>query len=68
MGKGSLWRVEQQYRPNLLHSLTRSPYHPCGVSSDKTIFSSKNNSRTNTVDGLSPNLLKVIILIISHFK
>lgn len=27
MGKGSLWKVEQQYRQVLMQALTRSPYH-----------------------------------------
>lgn len=28
MGKGSLWRVEQQQRQNLIQALTRSPFFP----------------------------------------
>lgn len=28
MGKGSLWRVEPQQRPNLMQALNRSPYFP----------------------------------------
>lgn len=28
MGKGSLWRVEQQYRQNLVQALARSPFYP----------------------------------------
>ncbi|XP_065158667.1 uncharacterized protein [Atheta coriaria] len=31
LGKGSLWKVDQQYRPNLLQALTRSPFHPCST-------------------------------------
>lgn len=31
MGKGSLWRVEEQYKPNLIQALTRSSYHPTGT-------------------------------------
>lgn len=41
MGKGSLWRVEQQYRQNLIQALTRSPFHPCATI-DKTPY--KNSS------------------------
>lgn len=43
MGKGSLWRVEQQYRQNLIQALTRSPFHPCATI-DKTPY--KNSSRS----------------------
>lgn len=38
MGKGSLWRVEQQYKQNLIQALTRSSYHPCTASLDKTVY------------------------------
>lgn len=31
MGKGSLWMVDQQFRPNLLQALNRSPFHPCST-------------------------------------
>lgn len=31
LGKGSLWMVEPQYRPNLIQALTRSPFHPCST-------------------------------------
>lgn len=36
MGKGSLWKVEQQYRPVLMQALTRSPYHQFAGAMDKT--------------------------------
>ncbi|CAH0560268.1 unnamed protein product [Brassicogethes aeneus] len=29
LGKGSLWTVDQQYKPNLIQALIRSPFHPC---------------------------------------
>ncbi|KAL0266758.1 UNVERIFIED_CONTAM: hypothetical protein PYX00_009210 [Menopon gallinae] len=29
LGKGSLWIVDPQYRPNLLNALSKAPYHPC---------------------------------------
>lgn len=38
MGKGSLWRVEQQYKQNLIQALTRSSYHPCANSLEKSPF------------------------------
>lgn len=38
MGKGSLWRVEQQYKQNLIQALTRSSYHPCTAALDKTTY------------------------------
>lgn len=38
MGKGSLWRVEQQYKQNLIQALTRSSYHPCTNSLEKSPF------------------------------
>ncbi|XP_037051527.1 uncharacterized protein LOC119085200 isoform X2 [Bradysia coprophila] len=38
MGKGSLWRVEQQYKQNLIQALTRSSYHPCSNSLEKSPF------------------------------
>lgn len=36
MGKGSLWKVEQQYRQVLMQALTRSPYHQFAGTMDKT--------------------------------
>nr|CAH7731599.1 unnamed protein product [Callosobruchus chinensis] len=29
LGKGSLWTVDPQYKPNLIQALSRSPMHPC---------------------------------------
>lgn len=37
MGKGSLWKVEQQYRQVLMQALTRSPYHQFAGILDKTV-------------------------------
>lgn len=31
MGKGSLWRVDQHYRHNLVQTVTRSQFHPCAT-------------------------------------
>ncbi|XP_026478700.1 forkhead box protein N3-like isoform X2 [Ctenocephalides felis] len=31
LGKGSLWMVDERFRPNLLQALTRSPFHPCSA-------------------------------------
>lgn len=28
LGKGSLWTVDPQYKPNLIQALNRSPFHP----------------------------------------
>ncbi|KAK9870077.1 hypothetical protein WA026_006172 [Henosepilachna vigintioctopunctata] len=46
LGKGSLWTVDPQFKPNLIQALTRSPFHPCSnldVSSYLT-----NNATTKT--------------------
>ncbi|XP_062558644.1 uncharacterized protein LOC134223492 isoform X2 [Armigeres subalbatus] len=37
LGKGSLWMVEPQYRPNLIQALSRSPFHS-GSGIDKTTY------------------------------
>lgn len=42
MGKGSLWRVEQQYKQNLIIALTRSSYHPNTSAMEKATASMKN--------------------------
>lgn len=47
MGKGSLWRVEQQYRQNLIQALTRSPFHPCATI-DKTPYKTSSRSQDAT--------------------
>jgi forkhead box protein N len=45
LGKGSLWTVDQQYKPNLIQALTRSPFHPCSTLDPSTYFNNnKNNS------------------------
>lgn len=59
MGKGSLWRVEQQYKQNLIIALTRSSYHPNTAAMEKATASLKNTP----VSPDSPSL-KVIIGII----
>lgn len=41
MGKGSLWRVEQQYKQNLIIALTRSSYHPNTSAMEKATASLK---------------------------
>jgi forkhead box protein N len=28
IGKGSLWCIDPDYRPNLLQALRKTPYHP----------------------------------------
>lgn len=47
MGKGSLWRVEQQYKQNLVIALTRSSYHPNTTAMEKATASLKNPPRTS---------------------
>lgn len=41
LGKGSLWTVDPQYRPNLLQAMTRSPYHPCSTLDPSAYFGNK---------------------------
>lgn len=55
MGKGSLWRVEQQYKQNLIIALTRSSYHPNTSAMEKATASLK----TTPISPESPTL-KVI--------
>ncbi|GJQ64959.1 hypothetical protein Trydic_g7125 [Trypoxylus dichotomus] len=43
LGKGSLWTVDQQYKPNLLQALTRSPFHPCSTL-DPSVYFNKTKS------------------------
>lgn len=31
LGKGSLWTVDPQYKPNLIQALNRSPFHHCST-------------------------------------
>ncbi|CAH1183808.1 unnamed protein product [Ceutorhynchus assimilis] len=31
LGKGSLWTVDPQFKPNLIQALNRSPFHPCSA-------------------------------------
>ncbi|XP_018333742.1 forkhead box protein N3-like [Agrilus planipennis] len=47
LGKGSLWTVDSQYRPNLLQALTRSPFHPCSTLDPTVYFNNNNNSSNN---------------------
>ncbi|XP_059619893.1 uncharacterized protein LOC132263894 isoform X2 [Phlebotomus argentipes] len=47
MGKGSLWRVEQQYRQNLIQALTRSPFHPFSTF-DKTVYKTQQGSNDSS--------------------
>ncbi|KYB27821.1 forkhead box protein N3 isoform X1 [Tribolium castaneum] len=44
LGKGSLWTVDQQYKPNLIQALTRSPFHPCSTLDPSTYFNNNNKS------------------------
>ena len=38
-----MWTVDQQYKPNLIQALTRSPFHPCSTLDPSTYFSNNNN-------------------------
>lgn len=51
LGKGSLWTVDPQYKPNLIQALNRSPFHPC-ASIDPTLYSlsSKTNQSSSRDD------------------
>lgn len=51
MGKGSLWRVEQQYKQNLIQALTRSAYHPGTAADDKFTSPVKQASRPTETYG-----------------
>lgn len=54
MGKGSLWRVEQQYKQNLIIALTRSSYHPNTAAMEKATASLKNPQRTTESPSSTP--------------
>ncbi|KAK9719038.1 Forkhead domain [Popillia japonica] len=57
LGKGSLWTVDQQYKPNLLQALTRSPFHPCSTL-DPSVYFNKTKShqeKTNVNTNRLPN-------------
>uniref|UniRef100_A0A182QB49 Fork-head domain-containing protein n=1 Tax=Anopheles farauti TaxID=69004 RepID=A0A182QB49_9DIPT len=46
LGKGSLWMVEPQFRPNLIQALSRSPFH-AGSGMDKATYKSLQQQRSN---------------------
>lgn len=54
MGKGSLWTVDQQYKPNLLQALTRSPFHPCSTL-DPSVYFNKTKSLNHDKSNRFPN-------------
>lgn len=55
MGKGSLWRVEELYRDQLMAALTRSPSYPCST------LKSTGGFKTNIRSPESPNgMIKTI--------
>lgn len=54
MGKGSLWTVDQQYKPNLIQALTRSPFHPCSTLDPSTYLDKSHSSQKNSMSRL-PN-------------
>lgn len=52
LAKGSLWTVDPQFRPNLLQTLTRSPFHPCSTLDPTQYFSNKTTDKNSS----SPHL------------
>uniref|UniRef100_A0A1A9WFX5 Fork-head domain-containing protein n=1 Tax=Glossina brevipalpis TaxID=37001 RepID=A0A1A9WFX5_9MUSC len=50
MGKGSLWRVEQQQRQNLIQALNRSPFFQNSATVEKVGVKSPGNSSAPAVD------------------
>lgn len=59
MGKGSLWRVEQQYKQNLIQALTRSSYHPCTTSPTSSVEKVPSSYKLTPRPSESPPTLKV---------
>ncbi|XP_030767152.1 forkhead box protein N3-like [Sitophilus oryzae] len=60
LGKGSLWTVDPQYKPNLIQALNRSPFHPCSTIDSLTYLCStsakpQSNDKTPVVYR-NPNL------------
>ncbi|XP_017787353.1 PREDICTED: forkhead box protein N3-like isoform X2 [Nicrophorus vespilloides] len=55
LGKGSLWTVDQQYRPNLLQALTRSPFHPCSTLDPSDYYKSKPSEKLNATTNSNSN-------------
>ncbi|XP_058055757.1 uncharacterized protein LOC131207164 [Anopheles bellator] len=47
LGKGSLWMVEPQFRPNLIQALSRSPFH-AGSGIDKATYKSMQQQQRST--------------------
>ncbi|XP_018565182.1 forkhead box protein N3 isoform X2 [Anoplophora glabripennis] len=41
LGKGSLWTVDPQYKPNLIQALNRSPFHPCSTLESSSYYGNK---------------------------
>ncbi|KAJ8949804.1 hypothetical protein NQ318_000502 [Aromia moschata] len=41
LGKGSLWTVDPQYKPNLIQALNRSPFHPCSTLDPSSYYSNR---------------------------
>lgn len=55
LGKGSLWTVDQQYKPNLLQALTRSPFHPCSTLDPTSYFNKSRQSPEKSSISRLPN-------------
>ncbi|XP_045479053.1 forkhead box protein N2-like [Harmonia axyridis] len=53
LGKGSLWTVDPQYKPNLIQALTRSPFHPCS-NLDTSSYLNNLKTKVEKVEKKSP--------------
>ncbi|XP_055388717.1 mucin-4 [Condylostylus longicornis] len=58
MGKGSLWRVEQHQRPNLIQALTRSPFYPCPAVDKLSNYKNSINEKEVTNESYNMNDLE----------
>ncbi|XP_063695504.1 probable cyclin-dependent serine/threonine-protein kinase DDB_G0292550 isoform X2 [Culicoides brevitarsis] len=56
LGKGSLWMVDDQYRPNLIQALTRSPFHPISPSIEKSVMKAANSMPSSNRSTPNKNL------------
>ncbi|XP_044748326.1 forkhead box protein N2-like [Coccinella septempunctata] len=54
LGKGSLWTVDPQYKPNLIQALTRSPFHPCSNLDTSSYLNNNIKTKDDKVEKKSP--------------
>ncbi|XP_066254597.1 forkhead box protein N2-like isoform X2 [Euwallacea similis] len=56
LGKGSLWTVDPQYKPNLIESLNRSPFYPCpAIDGSIAYATSTKNTQSSIKDEMIGN-------------